>query len=125
MVEVVLPARTTPCTYQAINASEDEAPGPTKPPTDPGLLWVYATACDKCNRGKRQCVVDELGSVCAGCKARKYKCDHTGNLEARTKFIKRTRTKSELDDEVVVVATKGKSKRQADPVVRVKREKRA
>jgi hypothetical protein len=95
MVEVVLPARTTPRTYQAIDASEDEAPGPTKPPTDPGLLWVYATACDKCNRGKRQCVVDELGSVCAGCKARKYKCDHMGNLKAWTKFIKRTRTESE------------------------------
>jgi hypothetical protein len=38
IVEVVLPACTTPHTYQVIDASEDEAPVPTKPLTDPGLL---------------------------------------------------------------------------------------
>ena len=93
-------------------------------------LEVFTKACMRCQKGKRDCEVDELGAACLGCRARKYKCDHMGKTDLKTMMVSRPVTDSE--SEVEVVEGKGKKRRAESPVapkktkekkVRVKVEK--
>jgi hypothetical protein len=87
------------------------------------IIKVYGNPCQRCAKGKQDCVVDEPGVACRACKDRKYRCDHTGDTEASMRVVQTQVTKSESEGEVEVV-TEGKGKQRAVSVVVVKREKR-
>jgi len=87
-------------------------------------ILVFMSACERCKRGKRDCVVDELWTSCMGCKAHKYGCSHTGNKDLKTMVVARPVTDSEgeeeEEEEEVVEEKKGK-KRAAKPPARSKK----
>ncbi len=99
-------------------------------------MEVYVEACDRCRKGKRDCVVDELGAACAGCKVRKYGCDQTGNRRAKTMKVTRPVSESKSDVEIlemgkrrwaespIAAKKKGKEKVKASVKVKVKEEKK-
>ncbi len=53
----------------------------------------------RCERGGRYCKMDELGAACAGCKARKYGCDHTNKTHAKTMTVRRLVSDSGSEEE--------------------------
>jgi hypothetical protein len=78
-------------------------------------LEIFTRSCERCQRGKRDCVVDEVGGACGGCKARKYGCDHTGQTNVKTIWV--TRPVSDSGSEVEVLEDrKGKKRRAESPV---------
>ena len=81
---------------------------------------MYVKACERCQKGKRDCVVDELGAACVGCKARKYGCDQTG--DRRAKMMRVVRPVSDSDSEVETVET-GKRRRAESPPAAKKKGK--
>jgi hypothetical protein len=110
-----------------VDPIEEKPPAPEPPLTldNIQLLFVYVKACERCLKGKRDCVVDEQGSARVGCKAWKYGCDHTGRFDVPVMRVMRPVSGSELESEVVVVAAGRKGKeQQGDPPVQVKKEKR-
>jgi len=130
-VEVVIPPSPK---FRAIDESDDYQPSssPAAPRQAKGSksygrvikILVFVSACERCKRGKRDCVVDELGTSCMGCKARKYGCSHTGNKDLKTMVVARPVTDSEgeeeEEEEEVVEEKKGK-KRAAEPPARSKK----
>ena len=68
-------------------------------------------------------MVDELGTSCMGCKARKYGCSHTGNKDLKTMVVVRPVANSEgeeEEEEEAVEEKKGK-KRAAEPPAQSKK----
>jgi hypothetical protein len=110
-----------------VDPIEEKPPAP-EPPLTPDNIWllfVYVKACERCLKGKRVCVVDEQGSACAGCKARKYGCNHTSRFNVPVMRVTRPVSGSESESEVEVVAVGRKGKeQQGDLPVQVKKEKR-
>ena len=127
-MEVVIPHQS-PRKLQAIEASGDEyepSPSPV-PPTRHGVrqsaqnikrIVVFTRACDRCKRGNRDCEVEEVGTACVGCKARKYGCDKTGMMQEKTMTV--TRALSDPESDVVVIEDRKGKKRQATSPVPVK-----
>jgi hypothetical protein len=130
-VEVVMTAH--PKKFREVEASGDEfepspSPSPSPPPPtqpkrpesapDVRSKLVYKKACERCQKGNRDCVVDKMvGGVCVGCKVRRYGCDHTGMTGAKTMWVSRPATDTDSDSEVEVVEdTKGKKRRAESPV---------
>ena len=74
-------------------------------------LEVFELACQRCKKGKRDCEVDELGVACAGCKARKYRCDHTGKKNLRTMEVVRPISDSEESEELEEVVEERKGRK--------------
>ena len=62
-------------------------------------LEVFQLACQSCKKGKRDCEVNELGAACAGCKARKYGCDHMEKKNLRMMEVVRPISNSEESEE--------------------------
>jgi len=101
-VEVVIPPLPK---FQVIKESDEYQPSssPVAPrQAKPSKLYgrvikilVFVSACERCNRGKRDCVVDELGALCMGCKAHKYRCSHTGKKDLKTMVVTRSVDDSE------------------------------
>ncbi len=50
-------------------------------------VLVFTSACERCQRGKRDCMVDELGASCMGCKAHKYGCIHMGKKTLKMMLV--------------------------------------
>jgi hypothetical protein len=124
MVEIPQPRPT--CSYQVVDPiAKPLAPEPPLTLDNIRLLFVYVKACERCLKGKRDCMVDKQGSACAGCKARKYGCDHTGQFDVLVMRVMRPISGSESESEVEVVAVERKGKeQQGNPPVQVKKEKR-
>jgi len=128
-VEVVIPPSPK---FRAIEESDEYQPSssPAAPRQAKGSksygwvikILVFVSACERCKRGKRDCVVDELGTSCMGCKARKYGCSHTGKKDLKTMVVTRSVDKSEEEEEEeeAVEEKKGK-KRAAEPPARSKK----
>jgi type IV secretory pathway VirB10-like protein len=128
-VEVVIPPSPK---FRAIEESDEyqpssspAAPRQAKPSKSYGRvikILVFVSACERCKRGKRDCVVDELGASCMGCKARKYGCSHTGKKDLKTMVVTRSvdESEEEEEEEEAVEEKKGK-KRAAEPPARSKK----
>jgi len=108
-------------------SSSPVAPRQAKPSKSYGRvikILIFVSACERCKRGKRDCVVDELGASCMGCKARKYGCSHTGKKDLKMMVVMRSVNDSEEEEEEeeeeVVEEKKGK-KRAAEPPARSKK----
>jgi hypothetical protein len=127
-----MPPRRSPAKFREIEArgdGDEYNPSPSPAPPTPRKraksdrtvqdMHVFVKACERCQRGKRDCVVDELGAACAGCKARKYGCDNTGKMQARTMMVARPVTDSDSEVEVEV-----KKRRAESPVVARKKAKK-
>jgi hypothetical protein len=119
-VEVVVPPSPKK-TFQQIEASGDASGDEYHPPPSPGQsapaaiqhLQVYVKGCERCQKGRRDCVVEHLGAACVDCRLRKYRCDHTSKRDAQTMWV--TRPIADLDLEIEVVEDKPKgTKRSAE-----------
>jgi hypothetical protein len=105
---------------KVIDTDDDDQPRPAP------RLWIikiYRNPCQRCAKGKQDCVADEPGVACQACKDKKYRCDHTGDTEASMRVVQMRVAELESEGEVEVV-TGGKGKQRAASVVVVKREKR-
>ncbi len=132
-VEVVVPTPRSPQKFREIDEDDDEyVPPPSPPSRSPKAptrvkhpkparttreVEVYLKACTRCERGDRDCEVDELGAACAGCKARKYGCDHTNKTHAKTMTVRRPVSDSGSDSEEEEMKVRKGKKRQAEPPV--------
>jgi hypothetical protein len=127
VVEVVMPPRP-PRDFKAIEADAD-ADSENKPATI--RRWetvaLYDPPCIKCEKGNRDCYVEETGAACTCCKEKKYGCSLAKETGATIRKVRRMVTVAADDDEVEIVAEgkgrKGKEKASGSVVV-VKREKR-
>ena len=127
LVEVVMPPRP-PRDFKAIEADAD-ADSENKPATI--RRWetvaLYDPPCIKCEKGNRDCYVEETGAACTCCKEKKYGCSLAKETGATIRKVRRMVTVAADDDEVEIVAEgkggKGKEKAGGTVVV-VKREKR-
>jgi hypothetical protein len=114
-VEVVITSPPRPTPFADINDTEDEyepSPSPVSQPQGSksrlARLEVFVRACERCQKGDRDCVVGEVGAACVGCKAHKYKCDKTGQRHEKTMEV----TRPEPDPEVEVVEERKGKKRE-------------
>ena len=123
-VEVIV-THQSPIKFKAIEASGDEyepSPSPAPPTRQHGhqlapttqRIVVFAKACERCRRGNRDCEVEEVGTACVGCKARKYGCDKTGMMHEKTMRV--TRPVSDPESDVEVDDRRGKKRQAASPV---------
>jgi len=123
-------APRTPKKFQEIDGSEDEytpseSPSPPPPSVEMVEVLVFVKACIRCQKGKRDCEVVEVGAACLSCKGHNYKCDKTDQTDMKTMWVRRPAKESDV---VVVVEEdrqvdrKGK-KRQAESPVAVKPKK--
>src|SRR6266545_2925197 len=126
-------APRSPQKFREIDEDDDEyVPPPSPPSRSPKAptrvkhpkparttreVEVYLKACTRCERGDRDCEVDELGAACAGCKARKYGCDHTNKTHAKTMTVRRPVSDSGSDSEEEEMKVRKGKKRQAEPPV--------
>jgi hypothetical protein len=111
-VEVVVPPPGVGA-FEDMNDTEDEYEPTPPPPSQPKrskshsghltcLIEVFAKACEWCQKGDRDCVVEELGAACVGCKFHKYKCNRTGLRNALTmKVVQPAPASEDLEVEVV------------------------
>ena len=126
-VEVIIPHQV-PRKLQAIEVSGDKyEPSPSPSPVPPTRqdvrqsaknikrIVVFTKACDRCRRGNRDCEVEEMGTACVGCKARKYGCSKTGMMQEKTMTVMRPASESE-SDVVVIEDRKGKKRQATSPV---------
>ena len=106
-------------------SSSPVAPRQAKPSKSYGRvikILVFVSACERCKQGKRDCMVDELGASCMGCKAHKYGCSHTGKKDLKTMVVTRPvdDLEEEEEEEQAMEEKKGK-KRAAEPPARSKK----
>jgi hypothetical protein len=131
-VVVEIPPRSPLVKFQDINDDEDEYSPESPPPPTPRRhrapeptvvhLEVFKIACDKCQRGGRDCVpVVGNGDACRACKEKKYKCSHRGQTDLETMQVTRPAIRSGSEVQVVE-DTKGK-KRKAESLVPVRERK--
>ena len=131
-----IPPRS-PIKFQDINDDDDEytpesPTRPSPPPPSPKRrrqpertvvqIEVFKIACDKCERGGRDCLpVVGNGDACRGCKEKKYRCSHCSRTDLETMWVSRpvTRSGSEVK---VVQDTKGKKRKAVSPVPPIERE---
>jgi hypothetical protein len=126
-VVVEVPPRSPDVRFEDINDdsnayTSDSSPAPTpkkprKPEPEPTLLHleIFRVACDRCQRGGRDCVpVLGNGNACRACRTKKYKCSHTGKTNLATMQV--TWPGSPSGSEVRGVDTKGKKRKAESPV---------
>jgi hypothetical protein len=125
-VVVEIPHHSPLVKFQDINDDDDEFIPESPPPPPPRRhrepeptvvqLEVFKIACEKCQRGDRDCVsVVGNGNACRACKEKKYKCSHRGKTDLQTMVVTRPVTWS--GSEVMVVEdTKGKKRKADSPV---------
>jgi hypothetical protein len=80
-------------------------------------IEVYVKACEKCQKGKRDCKVESLGAACVGCHLLKYKCDRTHRKDAKTMWVRRPIPDSASEVEVLEEKPKGTKRRAESPDV--------
>jgi hypothetical protein len=118
--------------FQDINDDDDGySPESPPPPTlrrhrEPELtviqLKVFKIACEKCQRGARDCVpVVGNGDACRACKEKKYKCSHHGLTVLEMMRVSQLAMLSGSEVQVVE-DTKGK-KRKAESLVPARERK--
>jgi hypothetical protein len=139
-MEVYVTPRSSLKKFQDINDDDDgyspSPPPPKKPkrrepesapesPPESGIrrVQVFKKACDRCQRGDRDCKVEELGSACLGCKAHKYGCCHTGKTELKTMWV--SRPISDSDSDVKILDDPKGKKRKVESPAPVKKRKAA
>ena len=87
-------------------------------------IHIFESACERCQKGKRDCEVDELGAACLGCKSHKYGCDHTGKKNLTTMWVVRLApVKDWVEEELEEVVERKGRKRLADSPVRTTKGK--
>jgi hypothetical protein len=130
-VVVEIPSRS-PVKFQDINDDDDAySPPPTpktrkEPEPQPKQILVqievFRIACEKCQKGGRDCVpVVGNGDACRDCKFKKYRCTHRGRTDIETMWV--TRPAIQMGSEVNVVEdTKGKKRKAESPVPATKRK---
>jgi hypothetical protein len=126
-----MPPRPPTIKFQDINDDEEDEDYSPPPPTpkkqrqrDPDdnlvRLLVFKMACDKCQRGGRDClVVVGNGDACRACKDKKYKCSHRGIKDLETMQVTRPIQGSDV---LPVEDTKGKKRKAESPVPPTKRK---
>jgi hypothetical protein len=123
---VVEVASRSPIKFQDINDDDDEysresprLPTPRRhrePEPTVVELEVFKIACEKCQRGGRDCVpVVGNGDACRACKEKKYKCSHRGLTDLKTMRVTRPAIRSGSEVQVVE-DTKGKKRKAESPV---------
>ena len=130
---VELPPRSTLTRFQDINDDDDEYEPEPMPPTPrkhkeavPGpqhitvQIEVYKVACERCQKGDRDCEPMGKGDACRACKEKKYKCSHTGQTTLKTMWV--TWPALQTGTEIVVEETAGKKRKAVSPGGATKRK---
>ena len=119
--------QSPPRRFQDVNDTEDEyQPSPSPAPRAKSAgkirkIHIFESACERCQKGKRDCEVDELGAACLGCKSHKYGCGHTGKKKLATMWVVRPApvkdlVEEESEESEEVVERKGRKRLANSPV---------